>query len=45
VAVIVHMDEIANGTVTLKNLVSATQETVPEADFVAAVQRMLAAAT
>lgn len=43
VAVIVHMDEIANGTVTLKNLVSATQETVPEADFVAAVQRMLAA--
>lgn len=45
VAVIVHMDEIANGTVTLKNLVSATQETVPEADFVAAVQKMLAATT
>ena len=43
VAVIVHMDEIANGTVTLKNLASATQETVPEADFVAAVQKMLAA--
>ncbi len=43
VAVIVHMDEIASGTVTLKDLRSATQRTVPEGELVSAVREILSA--